>query len=96
MRGLPPGVLNLVTGYRPVVGEALITNPGVDLVTFTGSESVGQTIAAAVAQAHTLGDQFDADTKMGPLVSAEQRERVREDIRRGHRRGRPAGDRRRP
>ena len=148
--GLPPGVLNIVTGYGPVVGEALITNPGVDIVTFTGSEGVGrhigevtghnlvpatlelggksacivledadlqqavtacvtrcllnsgqtcialsrllvprellseaETIAAAVAEAHTLGDPFDADTKMGPLVSAEQRERVREHIRRG-------------
>jgi len=142
--------LNIVTGYGPVVGEALITNPGVDIVTFPGSEGVGrhigevtghnlvpatlelggksacnvledadlqqavtacvtrcllnsvqtcialsrllvprellseaETIAAAVAEAHTLGDPFDADTKMGPLVSAEQRERVREHIRRG-------------
>ena len=45
--------------------------------------SEAETIAAAVAEAHTLGDPFDADTKMGPLVSAEQRERVREHIRRG-------------
>jgi len=37
-----------------------------------------EAIAAAVAQAHTPGDPFDADTKMGPLASAEQRERVRE------------------
>ena len=45
--------------------------------------SEAEAIAAAVAEAHTLGDPFDADTKMGPLVSAEQRERVREHIRRG-------------
>ena len=38
--------------------------------------SEAEAIAAAVAEAHTLGDPFDADTKMGPLVSAEQRERV--------------------
>ena len=42
------------------------------------SLSEAETIAAAVAEAHTLGDPFDADTKMGPLVSAAQRESVRE------------------
>ena len=47
------------------------------------SLSEAEAIAAAVAEAHTLGDPFDPATKMGPLVSAEQRERVREHIRRG-------------
>ena len=41
-----------------------------------------EAIAAAVAQAHVLGDPFDPATQMGPLVSAAQRERVREHIRR--------------
>ena len=135
--GLPAGVLNIVTGYGHVVGEALTAHPGVDLVTFTGSEGVGrrigeaagrnlvpaalelggksacivlddadlelavtscvtrcminsgqtcialtrllvprerlaeaEAIAAAVAQAHVVGDPFDPGTQMGPLVSA--------------------------
>ncbi|HTN26124.1 MAG TPA: aldehyde dehydrogenase family protein [Solirubrobacteraceae bacterium] len=147
--GLPAGVLNVVTGYGPVVGDALIGHPDVDLVTFTGSERVGrhigevagrnlvpaalelggksacvvlddadmqlavatcvtrcminsgqtcialtrllvprarlaeaEAIAAAVAAAHTLGDPLDHATQLGPLVSAEQRDRVREHIRR--------------
>jgi aldehyde dehydrogenase (NAD+) len=42
--GLPPGVFNLVTGTGPVTGEALITHPGVDKVTFTGSRAVGEHI----------------------------------------------------
>src|SRR3954468_12669689 len=146
--GLPAGVLNLVTGYGEIVGEALVEHPGVDFVTFTGSEGVGrrigevtgrnlvpsalelggksaslvlddadfelavtasvmrcmlnsgqtcialtrllvprerlaeaEAIAAAVAQAHTLGDPLDPATRMGPLVSAAQRDRVREHIR---------------
>ena len=35
--GLPAGVFNLVTGYGPVVGEAIARHPGVDMVSFTGS-----------------------------------------------------------
>ena len=148
--GLPAGVFNLVTGYGPVVGEAMIGHPGVDMVTFTGSEGVGrhigevagrnltsvalelggksacvvlddadlelavttcvmrcmlntgqtcialtrllvprerlrqaEAIAAAVAEAHTVGDPFDPATKVGPMVSARQRDTVRDYIRAG-------------
>ena len=152
--GLPPGVVNLVTGYGQVIGEAMIGHPDVDMVTFTGSEGVGrhigevagrnlvpaalelggksacvvlddadmelaitacvtrcllnsgqtcialtrllvprerlpeaEAIAAAVAQAHKLGDPFDPATQQGPLASAQQRDRVREHIRRGSQEG---------
>ena len=40
--GLPTGVFNLVTGYGPVVGEALAGHPEVDMVSFTGSTRAGQ------------------------------------------------------
>lgn len=43
---LPPGVLNVVTGYGPEIGEALVTHPGVDKVSFTGSSLVGPQVAA--------------------------------------------------
>ena len=39
--GLPAGVLNLVTGPGRTLGEALISDPGVDGITFTGSYEVG-------------------------------------------------------
>jgi len=45
--GIPPGVLNVVTGGVEV-GERLTTDPRVDLVTFTGSDLVG---AAVLGQA---------------------------------------------
>ncbi len=45
--GFPPGVVNVVTGAAEV-GKALVTAPGVDKVSFTGSPGVGAAIAAAV------------------------------------------------
>ena len=43
--GLPPGVLNIVTGGNDV-GAMLTSDPRVDMVTFTGSEAVGAMIMA--------------------------------------------------
>jgi betaine-aldehyde dehydrogenase len=141
--GLPPGVFNVVAGSGPVVGEALILNPLVRKIAFTGSTEVGSRvmqlaardikrvtlelggksanvifadcdITRAVESAATsalgnagqdccarsrilvedslyerfltalierfgkvrLGDPLDDDTEMGPLVSADQRNRV--------------------
>jgi aldehyde dehydrogenase (NAD+) len=147
---LPAGVFNLVTGYGPVVGEALAAHPGVDMISFTGSTRAGrrvsevasatvkkvslelggkspnviledaaleqaiadsiskcllnsgqtcsaltrmlvprsrlpeaEQIAAAVAEKFTPGDPFSPQTRLGPLVSEQQRERVRSYIRKG-------------
>ncbi|WP_033346343.1 aldehyde dehydrogenase family protein [Catenuloplanes japonicus] len=41
---LPPGVVNIVTGDGAHTGEALITHPGVDKISFTGSLAVGKHI----------------------------------------------------
>ena len=41
LAGLPKGVLNLVLGPGGSLGDALVTHPGVDLVSFTGSSDVG-------------------------------------------------------
>lgn len=43
--GLPPGVLNVVTGTGPEVGARLASHPGVDKIGFTGSTAVGREIA---------------------------------------------------
>src|SRR5215470_14305878 len=42
---LPPGVVNVVTGYGPEAGEALVTHPLTALVAFTGSVATGRHIA---------------------------------------------------
>jgi betaine-aldehyde dehydrogenase len=148
--GLPPGVFNLVTGYGPVVGEAIASHPDVDMVSFTGStragkrvselaaqtvkrvtvelggkspniiledadferavadgvmkcyQNSGQTcsaltrmlvprerlaeaeqIAAKAAQGYTTGDPFAAESRLGPVVSETQYERVRGYIQKG-------------
>jgi len=47
--GLPPGVLNIVTGPGRVVGDALVHHPDVDKVTFTGSPGVGRGIMRGAA-----------------------------------------------
>ncbi len=48
--GLPAGVFNLVTGYGPVVGEALAAHPDVDMISFTGSTRAGKRVSELAAQ----------------------------------------------
>ncbi len=148
--GLPKGVLNIVTGYGPVAGEAIASHPWVDMVSFTGSVRAGKRVAALAAEtikkvtlelggksacvilddapfekavpsgarnamlnsgqtcsAWTrmlvprarqqeavdlaavavnglkIGDPLDASTRLGPLISATQRERVEGYIAKG-------------
>jgi aldehyde dehydrogenase (NAD+) len=164
--GLPAGVLNIVTGYGPVVGEAIASHPSVDMVSFTGSLRAGRRVGALAADSIKkvtlelggksafvvlddapfekaipagarnammnsgqtcsawtrmvvprsryqealdlaksaisslkLGDPLDAASRLGPLISAAQRERVEEYIAKGKQEGarvvlgggRPAG-----
>jgi betaine-aldehyde dehydrogenase len=141
--GAPPGVVNVLTGFGPDAGGPLLTHPGVDKVSFTGSKEIGvhimrtcadqlkrvtlelggkspnivfadasldlavpgtcngifgnqgevcsagsrvfvergiydDVLAAMVDHAREirLGSGLDPQTTMGPLVSAEQRDRV--------------------
>ena len=148
--GLPAGVFNLVTGFGPVVGEAIAAHRDVDMVSFTGSTRAGKRVtevaagtvkrvalelggksanviladadlatavpdgvnkcylnsgqtcsaltrmlvprdklaeveelARTAAETFTPGDPFDPATRIGPLVSAAQRDRVRMYIDKG-------------
>jgi len=148
--GLPAGVFNLVTGFGPVVGEAIAAHADVDMVSFTGSTRAGKRVtevaagtvkrvalelggksanvilsdadlatavpdgvgkcylnsgqtcsaltrmlvprdrlaeaeelARTAAESFTLGDPFDPATRLGPLVSSAQRDRVRMYIDKG-------------
>ncbi len=48
--GLPAGVLNIVQGDGPTVGEAIAQHPGVDLISFTGSVRAGQRVSLLAAE----------------------------------------------
>jgi acyl-CoA reductase-like NAD-dependent aldehyde dehydrogenase len=47
--GVPAGVFNVVTGFGTEAGAPLLTHPGVDKISFTGSKAVGQLIQRTCA-----------------------------------------------
>jgi aldehyde dehydrogenase (NAD+) len=79
--GLPAGVLNIVTAGRET-SQHLVTHPGVDKISFTGSGAAGRHIAALCAQdlrrvtlelggksAAVVLEDADLDTSLGHIVS---------------------------
>ncbi|MBI3392757.1 MAG: aldehyde dehydrogenase family protein, partial [Nitrospirae bacterium] len=50
--GLPPGVLNMVHGTGAETGNALVSHPGIDAVSFTGSCDTGEGIEQACGALH--------------------------------------------
>lgn len=64
--GLPAGVFNLVTGAGSEVGEAIVTSPQIDAVSFTGSVATGRAVLV-----NTAARQAKVQLEMGgknPLV----------------------------
>ena len=47
--GLPAGVLNIVNGYGPEVGQAIVEHPEIKAISFTGGTSTGKIVAATAA-----------------------------------------------
>jgi acyl-CoA reductase-like NAD-dependent aldehyde dehydrogenase len=48
--GLPPGVLNVITGSGGTAGQAIVEHPGIDKVAFTGDTSTGKGIMRSAAE----------------------------------------------
>ncbi|MFW9951350.1 MAG: NADP-dependent glyceraldehyde-3-phosphate dehydrogenase [Candidatus Thorarchaeota archaeon] len=46
--GVPPGVFNIITGRGSELGDYLVSHPGIDMVSFTGSSETGKHIAQVV------------------------------------------------
>lgn len=79
--GVPDGVVNVVTGSGPVAGEALLRNPGIDKVAFTGSTAVGRYAASVAGEAlkpvtmelggnaaHLVFEDADLDKAIGAVI----------------------------
>ncbi|MEQ5872231.1 aldehyde dehydrogenase [Sagittula sp. NFXS13] len=69
--GLPDGVLNLVTGAGAVVGEALSLSQDVDVVTFTGSGSVGRRLMHNAAASNLKRVYLELGGKSPNIVFAD-------------------------
>jgi acyl-CoA reductase-like NAD-dependent aldehyde dehydrogenase len=67
--GIPPGVINVVTGAR-AAGEALVAHEGVAKISFTGSEAGGKAIAAR-AGARLAGCTLELGGKSPNIVFAD-------------------------
>ncbi|MRR58669.1 MAG: aldehyde dehydrogenase family protein, partial [Deltaproteobacteria bacterium] len=50
--GVPPGVVNLVNGPGEEIGEYLVTHPGIDAVSFTGSCAAGERLESLLGKLH--------------------------------------------
>ncbi|UCB55080.1 MAG: aldehyde dehydrogenase family protein [Thiotrichales bacterium] len=81
--GIPPGVVNVVSGYGHEAGQALAEHPDVHHVTFTGSVATGKTVMSAAAQhiasvslelggksPHIILDDADLDRAVPDIVRA--------------------------
>ena len=51
--GIPPGVVNVVTGYGAEAGAAIPAHPGIRRMSFTGSPAMGAAVMAACARSNT-------------------------------------------
>ncbi|XP_054167618.1 aldehyde dehydrogenase X, mitochondrial-like [Oppia nitens] len=65
--GFPPGVVNVVPGYGPTAGAALVEHRSVDKVAFTGSTEVGRIIQASAGRSNTKRVTLEMGGK-SPLV----------------------------
>ena len=51
--GLPKGVINLITGDAPAIGEAMLKDPRLKKISFTGSTRVGKILMDGASATHT-------------------------------------------
>ncbi len=72
--GLPPGVLNIVTGAGSVVGEALSTSMDVDVMVFTGSGATGRRLLEASARSNMKRCYLELGGKSANVVFADTKD----------------------
>jgi len=72
--GLPPGVMNVVTGFGPGAGEPLGRHMDVDAITFTGSTEVGRLFLEYAAQSNMKEVCLEMGGKSAAVVLADARD----------------------
>lgn len=72
--GLPPGVLNVVTGEGKVVGEALSHSMDVDVIVFTGSGATGRRLLQASAASNMKRCYLELGGKSANVVFADAKD----------------------
>lgn len=75
--GVPPGVLNVVTGFGPEVGEPLGRHMDVDALTFTGSTEVGRRFLEYAAQSNVKDVCLEMGGKSAAVVLEDARDIAR-------------------
>ncbi|XP_076239580.1 aldehyde dehydrogenase 1A1 [Calliopsis andreniformis] len=65
--GFPPGVINVITGYGPTAGAAVVSHPDIRKVAFTGSTEVGRLIMETAAKSNLKRVSLELGGK-SPLV----------------------------
>lgn len=68
--GMPPGVVNVVTGYGAVAGDALSGHRGVNMMSFTGSTRVGRQVVAKAGD-HLARSAVELGGKGATIVFAD-------------------------
>ncbi|KAF4566214.1 hypothetical protein EYR40_001975 [Pleurotus pulmonarius] len=66
--GVPPGVVNIVTGLGPVAGQAISEHQKVDKVAFTGSTLVGRKIMEAAARSNLKAISLELGGKSPNII----------------------------
>lgn len=66
--GFPPGVVNVVIGTGPSVGEAITSHMGVGKVSFTGSTKVGRRIMECAAKSNLKGVTLEMGGKSPNMI----------------------------
>lgn len=69
--GIPPGVINVVTGFGPTAGRALGMHPDVDALTFTGSGEVGKMFMSYSAQSNMKRVSLECGGKSPNIIFAD-------------------------
>jgi acyl-CoA reductase-like NAD-dependent aldehyde dehydrogenase len=82
--GLPPGVLNVVSGAGATVGASLASNPLLDAVSFTGSPTTGRRVAQAAGEAlHRVTLELGGKSPSVVLDDADLEQAVRGTVAKG-------------